>query len=228
MTYCGRRCWFPSNTRPALVSTWSSWFWSRFTEYANRDQTAWPGAWTLADDVTGLHRRDVTNALEVLEMLNGLIAWDGKRGRAIVWRFVITDVDVSRPPDTLPVDNREAADNNMSRIPDTSEGNVSRDLSGNVSCDVSGGPDSKRKRRITPYPPRGWDINKHHDYAVRALTTLITERRLPATPDRLMSDAYRLGNGDPWDGYLKIKTRTEHRVDGAAAPAAVLAKRLDR
>jgi hypothetical protein len=67
----------------------------------------------------------VTNALGVLEKPNGLIARDGKRGRAIVWRFVITDVDVSRPPDTLPVDNREAADNNMSRIPDTSEGNVS-------------------------------------------------------------------------------------------------------
>ena len=65
------------------------------TEYANRDQTAWPGARTLADDVSGLHRRDVTNALEVLEKLNGLIARDGKRGRAIVWRFVITDVDVS-------------------------------------------------------------------------------------------------------------------------------------
>ena len=43
-----------------------------------------------------------------------------------------------------------------------------------------------------------------------------------------MPDAYRLGNGDPWDGYLKIKTRTEHGFDGAATPAAVLAKRLDR
>ncbi len=42
----------------------------------------------------------------------------------------------------------------------------------------------------------------------------------------LLPEAYRIGHGDPWDGYLKIKAVTEQPITGANNPAAVLRKRL--
>jgi hypothetical protein len=38
--------------------------------------------------------------------------------------------------------------------------------------------------------------------------------------------AYTVGKGDPWWGYLTIKTATEQSFTGARDPAAVLRKRL--
>lgn len=60
-----------------------------------------------------------------------------------------------------------------------------------------------------------------------ALTTLRRERTLPLSLDELMTHARALGeNGNPWDGYLRIKQATEAALTGAMNPAAVLRARL--
>lgn len=49
----------------------------------------------------------------------------------------------------------------------------------------------------------------HEPNARSALQTLITDRNLELTLDELLTNAYRLGTGDPWEGYLVIKATTE-------------------
>ena len=56
--------------------------------------------------------------------------------------------------------------------------------------------------------------------------TLIAERRLPANEDELLEVAYRIGSGDPWSGYMRIKFITEAPFDGARDPRRVLMARL--
>jgi len=63
--------------------------------------------------------------------------------------------------------------------------------------------------------------------AIRALATLISERSLPFNPETLLKAAYRAGaNGDPWDGYLKVKAATAENFAAARDPGAVLRHRL--
>ncbi|WP_454137247.1 hypothetical protein [Microbacterium paulum] len=69
--------------------------------------------------------------------------------------------------------------------------------------------------------------HQNEPFARSALTTLRTERRLPLSIDELLTRAYTLGNGDPWDGYLRIKQATEAALTGARDAAAVLRARLD-
>ncbi|WP_369045155.1 helix-turn-helix domain-containing protein [Sinomonas sp. P10A9] len=66
--------------------------------YANRDGIAWPSTYTLADDVSGLSRRDVRNALEALEA-SGVISKAGKAGRATRWHLNSTDEQAGNPAD---------------------------------------------------------------------------------------------------------------------------------
>lgn len=67
----------------------------------------------------------------------------------------------------------------------------------------------------------------HHSFAVSALTTLIAERSLGLDIDELLRHAYRLGNGDPWNGYLSIKNATEEALgDDVRDPAALTLWRL--
>ena len=43
----------------------------------------------------------------------------------------------------------------------------------------------------------------------------------------LLDLAYRVGrDGDPWDGYLRLKPALTTSLDGARAPLAVLRSRL--
>jgi hypothetical protein len=56
--------------------------------HADRNGDAWPSAQTLADQISGLSRWDVRNALDALES-HGLIKRNGLRGRSIVWRLAI-------------------------------------------------------------------------------------------------------------------------------------------
>ena len=44
--------------------------------------------------------------------------------------------------------------------------------------------------------------------------------------NKLLPEAYRIGNGNPWDGYLEIKAATEKPISGARDLAAVLRKRI--
>jgi hypothetical protein len=54
--------------------------------YANRDGIAWPSTYTLEGDISGISRRDIRNALDLLEE-SGLIANVGKAGRSIRWKL---------------------------------------------------------------------------------------------------------------------------------------------
>lgn len=60
-----------------------------------------------------------------------------------------------------------------------------------------------------------------------ALTTLRRERALPMDLDGLMIHAYRLGEGDPWAGYMRIKHATTAAFTTATNPAAALRARLE-
>jgi hypothetical protein len=64
--------------------------------YANRDGIAWPSTYTLADDVSGLSRRDIRNALEALDDA-GVITKAGKAGRATRWRLNAPDEEAGDP-----------------------------------------------------------------------------------------------------------------------------------
>lgn len=72
----------------------------------------------------------------------------------------------------------------------------------------------------------GMEAHEHEPNARRALAALVVERALPFDTDALLRAAYTAGNGDPWWGYLTIKTATEQSFNGARDPAAVLRKRL--
>lgn len=63
---------------------------------------------------------------------------------------------------------------------------------------------------------------------LRALNTLITDRKLPIPLQELLHRAYRIGNGDPWDGYRTIKQITEKALEpDVRNPAAVIRHRLE-
>jgi hypothetical protein len=69
-----------------------------------------------------------------------------------------------------------------------------------------------------PNEPNAW----------RALQTLVIDRRLPLNVDELLGYAYRFGaDGDPWDGYLVVKSITEFQLDSAKNPASALRARLN-
>lgn len=66
----------------------------------------------------------------------------------------------------------------------------------------------------------------HEPNACSALATLCRDRALPLSVADLLPHAYRLGNGDPWRGYIQVRWRTEQSLASALDPAAVLRKRL--
>ena len=75
----------------------------------------------------------------------------------------------------------------------------------------------------------GWPEHPYEANALRSLVTLVDERRLPIDAHELLADAYRLGDGDPWAGYVHhVKPLTDAELDTARDPAAVLRGRLGR
>ncbi|MAT18323.1 MAG: hypothetical protein CMF56_07115 [Leifsonia sp.] len=85
-------------------------------------------------------------------------------------------------------------------------------------------PSREPSREPSPEPRGG--AHEHEPNARRAIATLIAERRLPANEDELLEVAYRIGSGDPWSGYMRIKFITEAPFDGARDPRRVLMARL--
>ncbi|KTS91874.1 hypothetical protein NS183_01825 [Microbacterium testaceum] len=68
--------------------------------------------------------------------------------------------------------------------------------------------------------------HRHEPNALAALTRLASERRLPLTIDELLRIAYSIGHGDPWDGYLIVKSATEAAIGDARDPRALLLSRF--
>ncbi|MGW9184829.1 helix-turn-helix domain-containing protein [Agromyces sp. NPDC055661] len=66
-----------------------------------------------------------------------------------------------------------------------------------------------------------------HEYNARLRIARIHERRrLPLSPDELLSEAYRLGNGDPWKGVRIVDQHTEGKLDTARDPVRVVRSNL--
>jgi hypothetical protein len=82
----------------------------------------------------------------------------------------------------------------------------------------------------TPRSNRGPDRgigHIHEPNTRRALAALVADGELPLDVDELLAAAYRLGDGDPWAGYMhEVKPRCEQPLAGSRDPARVLRARL--
>ena len=78
----------------------------------------------------------------------------------------------------------------------------------------------------TPPPGREKPNHRHEPNATSALSRLVAERRLPFDVGELLRVAYVLGNGDPWEGYLVVKSTTEASIGDARDPRALLHSRF--
>lgn len=77
--------------------------------------------------------------------------------------------------------------------------------------------------------PKDVTTERAHENDARArsaLERITRERRLPVSAAELLPHAYRLGHGDPWEGYREVKTRTEATLDSARDPRRALLSRL--
>lgn len=102
---------------------------------------------------------------------------------------------------------------------------------GNRPGDVTG--DRPRRHQFSaadddeePPPYSAPTPHEHEPNAISALTTLCKDWHLSLSADDLLPEAYRIGNGNPWDGYLEIKAATQQGFSGARNPDAVLRTRL--
>ncbi|MFV9424930.1 hypothetical protein [Microbacterium sp. S1037] len=75
---------------------------------------------------------------------------------------------------------------------------------------------------VTRYAPS----HPHEKNALPSLKRACEDARLQISAEELLPDAYRIGNGDPWVGYLEIKAAIDQGFAGARNPVAVLRKRL--
>lgn len=96
---------------------------------------------------------------------------------------------------------------------------VTGDTDGEITVRVGRGRGSK-KRNSSHAGAR--EPHSHEPNARSALTTLVDARHLAIPVPELLEDAYALGSGDPWQGYLEVKTLTEKSMSWARDPAAAL------
>lgn len=89
-------------------------------------------------------------------------------------------------------------------------------------------PSSSFQGNRPPQPPVQFqrDHHEHHERALEALERITAERQLPLSADESMAEAYRLGSGDPWEGYRVIREESERTLDGMNDPGAALRARL--
>lgn len=74
----------------------------------------------------------------------------------------------------------------------------------------------------------GYPRHEHEMHARAALTELVTEASLPLTATELVRFAYRVGAGNPWDGYLALKPALLATYPGARDLAAVIRSELGK
>ena len=107
---------------------------------------------------------------------------------------------------------------------------------GDVTAGVSNGAQaipSHSKELTPPTPPQNGRADqdnpphRHEANALRALTALQVDRSLPLTVNELLVHAYRLGHGDPWQGYLAVKVATNFQLESARNPVLALRARLE-
>ncbi|MDJ1115395.1 helix-turn-helix domain-containing protein [Microbacterium dauci] len=177
---------------------------------AGEDNVTEPTTQTELADMAGLSRKSVRACLERLAF-HDLVAYESKRGTTT--QYTVMPAYQMAPSRAIRVPTYPQANG-------TPEGAKSGDQMAPLEVPT---PKSEPTRVLNT--PSGQHQN--HPFAVNALRTLRTDRKLPLSPEELMRYAYRLGNGDPWDGYLRIKQATEANLTGAKNLAAVIRSRLD-
>lgn len=177
-------------------------------------------------DLSGLSRAAVQQALARLGR-HSLIAYESHRGKRAEYRVTIDNMtttpvkNLTNSPVKSPLDDRP----NLTTTPVTYEENM-------TTTPVKSEPNMTSSPVNFPKQAHARALNvttQRHQYdanARSALTTLRRERKLPLSVDELVKHAYRLGEGDPWDGYQGIKQHTDAAITGAQNPAAVLRARL--
>jgi hypothetical protein len=178
-------------------------------ERADRAGECWPGVATIAE-ATGLDYRTVRRALAGLDV-SGLIT-RRRRHRS----------DGTRTSDhiTLRLEVKLTArtDAKLQRL----EGNIAGPRGHIVRADPpSDSPSDSPNGRANKYPQ-----HEHEPNARQWAQRLITERRLPLDENELLTEAYRLGNGNPYHGMRVINQETERELDTAHDPAAAVRARL--
>ncbi|WP_128218503.1 hypothetical protein [Microbacterium enclense] len=115
---------------------------------------------------------------------------------------------------------------------------VTRDVGGGIHSESSSAS-AYVPRDVTRYAPRRKryqfdddeadehpEPHEHEPNAINALAELIEDNRFQISVDELLVEAYRIGNGDPWEGYREIKFIAGQGFQGARNPTAVLKTRL--
>jgi hypothetical protein len=197
-------------------------------QYADATGMAWPSADLLAADVSGITRRDARNALDLLAEA-GLIraAEERKRGRALRWR-ILADTAITDHLAGIPATSDRESEPEMAGVPASSPvPELAGELAGNMAGSLAGIPAMKGSEGKNPPAPEAADrhaVAQHEREpdALRALATLVQDRRLPLRAADLLPDAYRLGAGDPWAGYLEVKRRTVKSLEDATSPTGLL------
>lgn len=188
---------------------------------ADEAHSCFPSQQTLAS-MTGFDERTVRRAIGSLEAI-GAISRERRhdsRGRRTSDRFILAvGSALAVRATTGQSDHRSESPN----LPDgESEPTGQSDL-GTISepsenHQLGGQSDQWSERPVA---------HVHEENARRALTRIRQERSLPLPVRELLRYAYRIGDGDPWDGFKVIDQLTERALVGAANPAAVLRKRLE-
>ncbi len=86
-------------------------------------------------------------------------------------------------------------------------------------------PDRTAKRMVATAvddSPAAAPRHPHEANAASALASL----KVPLDGDELLSEAHRIGAGDPWAGYLRIKHVAQQDLSGVRDPASVLRSRV--
>lgn len=203
-------------------------------QYADTDAQAWPSAERLSGDLSGLSRRDVRNALEALAA-SGLITPVSapQRGRSVRWRL---NHDLAGSPAKSP----RLPDLNLAGSPaNPATANVAGELAGQLAGELAGSPAANRREEKNPPSagaqsaaqmvattaddsPAAAPRHPHEANAASALASL----KVPLDSDELLREAYRVGAGDPWAGYLRIKHVAQQDLSAVRDPASVLRSRV--
>lgn len=210
-------------------------YWPAGTTYP----VLWASLAVLAAD-TGYSHRHVKRAVAKLEADGWLVLHiPARQHHAPHYRPAIPDTDTTQrgqevPPG--PVDNPPQGGQEVP--PAETPGGTHSPSRGDTQSPYPEDPEVK-----TPLPPtvhsptdqrpddtrrEGWPQHIHEPNALAALARVVDAGHLPADPDELLVHAYRLGDGDPWVGFQRLKPSLEGSLDGARNPRAVLLARITR
>ena len=194
------------------------------SRYATQDGTVWVTNDVLAAK-TGLSLRTVINKRNALTAAGWLTVLEpARQHRATVYLLSF--------PSSVHAAGDDPADDVQGCNPEPPgvQPATARGATGAPNTDTPGNTPSTRPRggagRNHP-TDTGRTGHPHEPTARAALQTVAEDPRCPIPVPELLDLAYRVGrDGDPWDGYLRLKPALTTSLDGARAPLAVLRSRL--